>query len=312
MVERTAPSPKVEQRQKLARMEQRERLAWQAVDELKGAIRPLLDAASFAEHVEIRQAFNHAAVLAGRRLDIIQGRDLLTPSGGGGTEAHRIERRMVVDLDKRRVAILAKLIGMLSIMAGEGPEIIGYDPAQLHAEASMAIGIEDQDDIDGMAADIVEHGPDAHLLTERLDRIALTPSGDAEGRARELLGQAVWPMMDEAEAKAWLEKRMPGGPGGQVGIDYALRAITAALTPAPQPLREADWQPIETAPAATECLDRRVLVIGGIHKEAAIVLADGGWWRTRAGQGSNGVPTHWMPLPVPPIAQALAMLGDAK
>jgi hypothetical protein len=51
---------------------ERERLGWQAVDELKRAIRPLLDASEFSEHVEIRKAFNHAAILAGRRLDLMQ------------------------------------------------------------------------------------------------------------------------------------------------------------------------------------------------------------------------------------------------
>lgn len=100
--------------------------------------------------------------------------------------AETIERAMVIDLDRRRVTTLARLVGMLSIMAGDGPEIDGYDAAQLHAEASMALGIEDADDIDGMAADIVEHGPDAHLLTDRLgslDRdVAL---GEAVGVARD-------------------------------------------------------------------------------------------------------------------------------
>lgn len=78
-------------------------------------------------------------------------------------------------------------------------------------------------------------------------------------------------------------------------------AVKAALAIAE---RERAWQPIETAPAATDKQsgNLRVLVIGGIHREAEIVLTDGEWWRMRAKKGGKGVPTHWQPLPEPPGA----------
>lgn len=58
-----------------------------------------------------------------------------------------------------------------------------------------------------------------------------------------------------------------------------------------------EWHPIETAPAANEAYDRRILVYDPRLKDPVeIRLADGDWWRH-----GNG-PTHWMPLPSPPKA----------
>lgn len=61
-----------------------------------------------------------------------------------------------------------------------------------------------------------------------------------------------------------------------------------------------EWQPIETAPAATPDLNKRVLVYAPYWKEpVGLVLTDGDWWRMQKRQG-NAHPTHWMPLPAPP------------
>lgn len=43
-----------------------------AAGDLKAAVRPQLDAMSFADHVEVRKAFNDIAIVAGRALDHMQ------------------------------------------------------------------------------------------------------------------------------------------------------------------------------------------------------------------------------------------------
>lgn len=50
--------------------QQEAQLLGDALNNLKAAIRPLLDDAPYSEHVEIRKAFNDAAVKAGRALDL--------------------------------------------------------------------------------------------------------------------------------------------------------------------------------------------------------------------------------------------------
>ncbi|KMS58788.1 hypothetical protein [Sphingobium cupriresistens] len=44
-----------------------------AAGDLKAAIRPQLDAMTFADHAEVRKAFNDIAIVAGRALDHMQG-----------------------------------------------------------------------------------------------------------------------------------------------------------------------------------------------------------------------------------------------
>ena len=52
-----------------------------------------------------------------------------------------------------------------------------------------------------------------------------------------------------------------------------------------------DWQPIATAPK-----DRRVLL------GAPSVVREGEWWEAYGGMWSvDFSPTHWMPLPEPPL-----------
>lgn len=64
----------------------------------------------------------------------------------------------------------------------------------------------------------------------------------------------------------------------------------------------AEWQPIETAPSAEEDFGRRVIIFDPRLKEPVqITLADGGWWRYRKERDGATSPTHWMPLPEPPL-----------
>jgi hypothetical protein len=44
-----------------------------------------------------------------------------------------------------------------------------------------------------------------------------------------------------------------------------------------------------------------VLVWGGRHVVPEIMEADGDWWRSEQGRGSGSIPTHWQPLPTPPV-----------
>lgn len=62
-----------------------------------------------------------------------------------------------------------------------------------------------------------------------------------------------------------------------------------------------EWQPIETAPDASEDLGRRVIVYYPRDQKEPVraQLADGGFWRWGKAQGHYH-PTHWMPLPEPP------------
>ena len=48
-----------------------------AAGDLKAAIRPQLDAMTFADHVEVRKAFNDIAIVHGKALDHLQGRATL-------------------------------------------------------------------------------------------------------------------------------------------------------------------------------------------------------------------------------------------
>ena len=46
-----------------------------AAGDLKAAVRPQLDAMPFADHAEVRKAFNDIAIVAGRALDHMQPKD---------------------------------------------------------------------------------------------------------------------------------------------------------------------------------------------------------------------------------------------
>lgn len=59
------------------------------------------------------------------------------------------------------------------------------------------------------------------------------------------------------------------------------------------------WLPIGSAPANE--FQGNVLVIGGAWPEPTIVKNDGDWWRYRQAESSKGIPTHWQPLPKPPV-----------
>lgn len=60
-----------------------------------------------------------------------------------------------------------------------------------------------------------------------------------------------------------------------------------------------EWQPIETAPK-----DRSVLLAAWVAS-GPYYVREVGWWEEADGGfwsfPSEGVPTHWMPLPEPPL-----------
>jgi len=92
--------------------------------------------------------------------------------------AARIDREMTAELDRRRVLTLAKLSLLLDQMATDGMSVYGigttYDIEELHGETLMALGIEDEDSPDAMAAVIVEmDGKSGHGILERS-----TPASD--------------------------------------------------------------------------------------------------------------------------------------
>lgn len=104
------------------------------------------------------------------------------------------------DLDRRRTVALAKCIGLLTIMGGEGIEISGApDTASLYSECLMALGIEDEDFPDHYAAAIALD-PEGHLISERDKERPLT-EGQAATRAAKVL------TMSAAGAMITVQKR---------------------------------------------------------------------------------------------------------
>lgn len=80
------------------------------------------------------------------------------------------------DLQQRRVATLAKLGLMLSLMAGgEASEVVGYDAAELYAEVLMALAIEDSDNPDITLEEARDH-PEGDMLA------ALNTTGGSHDR----------------------------------------------------------------------------------------------------------------------------------
>jgi hypothetical protein len=72
--------------------------------------------------------------------------------------------------------------------------------------------------------------------------------------------------------------------------------------------RVLEWQPIETAPKDATCD-----ILLWIPGRAPVVAAwfDGGWApMDLGGNHIRGNPTHWMPLPAPPIARAALEKGS--
>jgi hypothetical protein len=85
-----------------------------------------------------------------------------------------------------------------------------------------------------------------------------------------------------------------------VGKLEQLRAERASLTPA--------WQPIETAPKDQSFLLGAWLDPAGIYWSRAVIrwfnrdVGDEGYWATYPGYANNN-PTHWQPLPTPPVKE---------
>jgi hypothetical protein len=58
---------------------------------------------------------------------------------------------------------------------------------------------------------------------------------------------------------------------------------------------ESNWQPIETAPK-----DGKILAYDPDFGLQVMVFSDGFWWDT-IDSILKTIPTHWMPLPEPPV-----------
>lgn len=64
------------------------------------------------------------------------------------------------------------------------------------------------------------------------------------------------------------------------------------------------WRDIETAPDASD--PEPILIFGGRHKHPTLALPDGEHWRALKRDGNKAIPTHWMPLPAPPLSHGKA------
>ena len=115
----------------------------------------------------------------------IEGEAPLSPLQRLGKEFEASD--IVIDLDKRRVSILARAGLLLSALVGKG-DVGGQDPDELFAGVIMALGIEDEaygDDL-GALQDAANH-PEEHLLSDRFaqSRVAAEPVGLREALDRE-------------------------------------------------------------------------------------------------------------------------------
>jgi len=102
----------------------------------------------------------------------------------------------------------------------------------------------------------------------------------------------------------------PGSAGDIIAYRVTPSSDGGSLPASPSiPTEQAEtpvvgWQPIETAPVE----DRVLIFRPSIFEEDRIFLAslDGeGWWTVHDGKHDHNLrgadPTHWMPLPAPPI-----------
>lgn len=85
-----------------------------------------------------------------------------------------VDRNMTLDLDRRRVVVLATVAKLARAMIDGLIGVVEVDAPNLYAEAVMALGIEDADSVDGMIAELIEH-PEAALLADRFAALAEDP-----------------------------------------------------------------------------------------------------------------------------------------
>lgn len=107
----------------------------------------------------------HAAYIAGAA-PLPTHQDLDAGAGQWGID-------IVMDLDRRRVSVLARAGLLLSALIGKG-EVGGQDPNELFAAVIMALGIEEEahgNDI-GALRDVAAH-PEEHLISDRLIDLAI-------------------------------------------------------------------------------------------------------------------------------------------
>ncbi|WP_322884156.1 hypothetical protein U8C35_06395 [Sinorhizobium medicae] len=69
------------------------------------------------------------------------------------------------------------------------------------------------------------------------------------------------------------------------------------------------WQPIKTAPVASNEPQDDVWVFGGRYRKPQLTQPDGEWWRSGIARNQ---PTHWMPQTIPAAPQAAQAQTEGK
>lgn len=164
-----------------------------------------------------------------------------------------VDRKMTLDLDLRRVRVLAQCAALLSTMAGEGMEIDGHlETATLYDEAIMALGIEDADDVESMIEELVEY-PEGAVLADRF--AALTPpSHERATIVQWLRDQSDAGAEKGIEAEKGTMRRAAYG-GGSLALLRAADAIEAGEhTPPPHPAQDERTNKVEPGDDASTAL----------------------------------------------------------
>jgi hypothetical protein len=118
-------------------------------------------------------------------------------------------------------------------------------------------------------------------------------------------------LVEEAHAKT---VRMFGSTMSQQTADYMAECLLAACLAAEGEPEPQGWQSIETAPRdGTQIL---IWIVGIEPRPRIAYWADRGMeygWFGLQSQHLLGVPvTHWMPLPVPPVASPASPEGEEE
>jgi hypothetical protein len=138
------------------------------------------------------------------------------------------------DLQQRRVATLAKLGLMLSLMAGgEAAEVVGYDAAELYAEVLMALAIEDADDTDIALEELRDH-PGCDIMTAQAKFSALTTPAADDGRHATGPWQKVCTFTPEPDAYYLVRgtMRLSVKQGSEIDADNEAAALISDHAPA--------------------------------------------------------------------------------
>lgn len=139
-----------------------------------------------------------------------------------------------------------------------------------------------------------------HYVTEEYLREAIEAYEAAKATGYNLLPVPEQPVDCRAVFESYAKRigfdirRDPGEMYFDHDVENRWQGWQAALTPAWNTKRESGWQPIETAPK-----DGLILVWGGSLHDSEIARVREGEFRIF--DGSRCLPSHWMPLPKPPI-----------